>query len=58
METLAMLEGEIAALASKAARELTDAAAASQKPSDGGKRTETTISPIDAEAASKAVAAP
>jgi UDP-GlcNAc:undecaprenyl-phosphate GlcNAc-1-phosphate transferase len=58
METLAMLEGEIAALASKAARELTDDAAASQKPSDGGKRAETAISPIDAEATSKAVAAP
>ncbi|MBA4106288.1 MAG: hypothetical protein C0485_11065 [Pirellula sp.] len=58
METLAMLEGEIAALASKAARELTDAAAASQKPSEGAKRTETTISQIDAEATSKAVASP
>jgi len=57
METLAMLESEIAALASKSTQELTDAAA-SQKPSDGGKHAETVIPPIDSEATSKAVAAP
>jgi UDP-GlcNAc:undecaprenyl-phosphate GlcNAc-1-phosphate transferase len=57
METLAMLEGEIAALATKAAHELKDATA-SQKPTEGGKRAESTVAPIDAETTPKAVASP
>jgi hypothetical protein len=58
METLAMLEGEIAALACKTAHEPIDPAVPAQKLADNGLRTDAKLAPIETESAAKAAAAP